>query len=216
MSMRFSKKSARRPASRPRAAFEQLEDRRLLSATGTAFIRGDVLHVRGTPAADAIGVSTNEQQSTTTVTINGTEFTFSRTAWKQLRVVTGKGNDVVEAGLAFPPSTTTSKATNRYYLGSGDDQIQTSRVTDVVYGEAGDDVIRSAFGGKDVLVGGNGRDLAEALATERLRGVEVVSAISSPRDPFQFFIASIPVGDRAYTSDLASAIGNALDTGESD
>ena len=174
------KKFSRR---RPTSAFEQLEDRRLLSATGTAFIRGSVLHVRGTAGDDQIIVHSAENERTV-VSINGNEFYFAFDDWKRLRVVSGKGADSVITEKLFPQSYTGTKLTagHQFVLGSQNDFLIASLGRDYVDAGAGDDHI-SGVDGFDKIYGRSGRDIAYATSNTIFRSVETPVLVAG-RDPY--------------------------------
>lgn len=179
----MSKKSVRHPVSRPSAALEQLEDRRLLSATGTAFIRGDVLHIRGTKGDDLIGVSTALGTSTM-VTVNEQRFNFDPTSWRRLIVSTYGGNDEVLAVMANAPTKSFGNVVHRFNLGTGNDKLTGTVGRDIVDLGAGNDVFYGTDGA-DKVSAGAGRDEVTVTAQAKVsRAESVVRAAAS--DPYAY------------------------------
>ena len=115
-----------------------------------SFITGSRLRIFGSSDDDKILVETIEHG--VRVTVNGQSRVHNGTI-EQIRVVADSGDDTVEVRSQLPL---------RAFLGGGDDYLRTTAESSV-FGQGGDDTIKTA-GGSDTIVGGNGRDLIESGA----------------------------------------------------
>jgi Ca2+-binding RTX toxin-like protein len=162
---------------------QQLEDRRLLSATLT----DGVLTVEGTKSNDNITLSLSSDGSTITVSqakarrhgrnaATPTTTTFTASDVKSISVNGGKGND----NIVFKSLGDTDFTTPATILGGdGNDWISAGAGSDIVYGEAGNDRNFGGEGadhiyvgrGSNLIRGEGGRDIISAnLLLDDLRG----------------------------------------------
>jgi len=128
---------------------ENLEDRRLLSATLTS----GLLTVTGTAKNDRIALTT--KGTDLTVQVGKTKTTFKTADVKSLVVKALGGNDLID--LAKSPVGATVDA------GDGNDVVLGTALADVVTAGKGNDYV-FAGAGNDSLVGGDGNDVLLAAA----------------------------------------------------
>ena len=148
-----------------RTHLENLEDRRLMSAT----LAGGVLTVTGTAGRDQIAVTQKDtdrlQVARRTVTIDAAgkrtvsndRKTFDLAAVKSIVAELGAGNDAITVGVPFFRSLNIPTTLNG---GAGNDILVGGNAADTINGGDGRDVL-VGNGGKDALSGGAGDDLLE-------------------------------------------------------
>jgi Ca2+-binding RTX toxin-like protein len=124
--------------------------------TPFASVSNGKLSISGTSANDVISLSL--KSSTYTVTLNGSKLSFASNLVSSIDVLSGDGNDAIDASAALVPV---------YALGgAGRDTIAGGANKDTLTGGGGNDSLdggggddrASGHGGNDVLVGGEGAD----------------------------------------------------------
>jgi len=129
--------------------FENLEDRRLMSAT----LASGVLTVTGTAGNDRISVA--PKGTDLNVLVGKTKSTFKAADVKSLVVKSLAGNDLID--LAKSPVAATVDA------GDGNDIVIGTAKADVVTAGKGNDYV-FALAGNDTVTGGDGNDVISAGA----------------------------------------------------
>jgi Ca2+-binding RTX toxin-like protein len=150
--------SAGRPSG---CTLEQLESRRFLSITLGA---DGVLHVEGTRRNDAVSITstTTHGHAGLRVTLNRQSVVYRAKGIRELDIITGKGDDVVSAGISrrsnIPNYYADIPTVPMHVLaGAGDDVITGSNADDNLNGQSGNDSV-IGYGGNDSILGGDGND----------------------------------------------------------
>ena len=143
--------------------FENLEDRRLLSA---AALTAGTLTVTGTAKNDTIYVA--KKGTNLTVRVNKATQTFKLADVKKMVVNALAGNDNISFGYGTIGATINAGDGNDHVIGTssgdtinggaGNDYLHAWAGNDVVNGDAGNDVIIGCLG-NDTIHGGAGNDL---------------------------------------------------------
>jgi Ca2+-binding RTX toxin-like protein len=136
---------------------EAMETRRLLSAA----VSHGVLEIEGTPRSDTI-VLTMDSPRTLRVRVGNTEQTFLKKSFGKIRILAGRGDDLVTIGNNAKPVGIAADVSG----GDGSDTIVGGAGGDLIHGDAGADQVAGGDGndtvcgdgGADDLHGGNGRD----------------------------------------------------------
>lgn len=118
----------------------------------SAAIDHAVLVVQGTRRDDVVSV-TLDGARTVNVTVNGAQSTFARRALGAIRIVLGRGDDIVTVGNPDRPISAGVVIVG----GDGSDTLVGGVGDDTLRGESGDDEL-AGNGGNDLLQGGGGKD----------------------------------------------------------
>jgi autotransporter-associated beta strand protein len=134
-----------------------MEPRRMLSAA----VAHGVLSIEGTGRADTI-VLTMDSPRTLRVRVGDTESTFLKKSFGKIRIVAGRGEDLVTIGsdanpITLPVEVSGGAGSDTIIGGAGNDKLNGGAGADQIAGGAGDDSI-TGDNGNDDLHGGDGRD----------------------------------------------------------
>jgi autotransporter-associated beta strand protein len=134
-----------------------MEARRMLSAA----VAHRVLSIEGTGRSDTI-VLTMDTPRTLRVRVGDVESTFLKKTFGKIRIVAGRGEDLVTVGsdanpIMLPVSVSAGDGSDTIIGGAGNDSISGGAGADQITGGAGDDSV-TGDGGNDDLHGGDGRD----------------------------------------------------------
>jgi len=149
---------------RHRLSIEPLEPRRLLSASPIWSIFGDRVHGKwdNVIVVDHMPGNPALLRATVDGTLVGTR---DAATLRAIRVVAGRGNDVVTVDLGQDTTIPVS-----LYGGAGNDVLTGGAGNDLLDGGAGNDTLNGG-GGNDRLFGGDGRDILDGgPGSDRLRG----------------------------------------------
>src|SRR4051794_11017384 len=131
---------------------EQLENRRLLSATLAA---GGALTITATAGDDVVGVAI--RSGVMRVDINGTLSKFNAASVTSVAIDLSDGNDRLDVAMAFPVYVAAGVGNDTLVGGSGNDSFACGGGKDVVDGGLGDDRIDGGAG-NDRIFGNEGAD----------------------------------------------------------
>jgi Ca2+-binding RTX toxin-like protein len=139
------------------AAVEALEGRRMLSAT----IVDRVLVIEGGRRADTVEVA-REGKKSVRVTVNGERSTFALKRFGTIRIVLGRGTDIVVVGtnerqIGVPAGIDAGGGNDTIYSGAGNDSVDCGAGDDFVASYTGADRVRGGDGA-DTLLTGDGAD----------------------------------------------------------
>lgn len=140
---------------------EPLETRVLMSAT----LRGAVLDINGTAAADAVVVAFNRGSNQLVTIVNGRRQAFSAVGVREVDIETFAGNDrvTVRGNVTVNTDIDLGGGNDIAFGGRGRDDIDGNGGDDIILGRAGNDDL-DGDGDDDRLFGGAGNDTLDGGA----------------------------------------------------
>ncbi|MDB5320009.1 MAG: hypothetical protein JWN40_1640 [Phycisphaerales bacterium] len=127
----------------------------------SAAVAHGVLSIEGTGRADTI-VLTMDSPRTLRVRVGETESTFLKKSFGKIRIIAGRGEDLVTIGsdanpITLPVKVSGGAGSDTIIGGAGNDKLNGGAGADQIAGGAGDDTV-TGDNGNDDLHGGDGRD----------------------------------------------------------